>query len=78
MAGTPKNPSSPDTIVRALLRALEKANLQALSATGACLIAIPGDPTPRCSRLTEEQCKEIGGVFVVGDCSQFPEEAKLS
>ena len=47
---------------------LEEANRVAGSSTGACLISVPGNPTPKCVQLTKEQCAAVKGVYIGGSC----------
>jgi hypothetical protein len=56
-----------DTI-RSLAHQLELANLKMEIQTGACIISLPDDPSTHCAKLTKEQCKDVGGIFVDGDC----------
>jgi hypothetical protein len=51
-----------------LIKKFQVENARTLVATGACLIYVPDDSKQYCVEITEEQCKEVGGVFVDGPC----------
>ena len=53
---------------RLLIEHLALANSDLRQKTGACFISIPGEVTPHCARLTEQQCRDVGGVYTDGNC----------
>jgi|GEM_PF-5676117 len=58
----------PGYVTETLAKLLQEANSKSAAATGVCLITIPGNPTPRCVQLTAQQCADVKGVFVGGNC----------
>lgn len=71
MATKKEQLSSEAKTIQKLAALLEKANkskpVEAAS-TGACLISTPGNPRPTCAMLTPQQCADIKGTYVGGDC----------
>ena len=57
-----------DTSLVRLINKFRDENARTLATTGACLIYVPDDSKQYCIEITEEQCKEVGGVFVDGPC----------